>query len=51
MGKKVTYAIRLLIPSMLLAGMPNAGEVELKPATTQAFDKYVQAGSPGSTGR
>ena len=32
-----------VIPALLLAGLTDAGKVELKPATTQAFDRYIQA--------
>jgi hypothetical protein len=39
----VTYAIWLLISSITLAGVVDAGKVELKPATTQSFEKYIQA--------
>jgi hypothetical protein len=39
----VTYAIWLLISTIALAGIVDAGKVELKPATTQSFDKYIQS--------
>ncbi len=32
-----------VIPALLLAGLTDAGKVELKPATTQAFERYIQA--------
>jgi len=39
----VTYAIWLSISTIALAGVVDAGKVELKPATTQSFDKYIQS--------
>jgi len=33
----------LLVPTLLLAGISDAGKVDLKPATTQAFERYIQA--------
>jgi hypothetical protein len=38
----VTYAIWLFISNLALAAFVDAGKVDLKPATTQAFDKYIQ---------
>ena len=39
----MTYAIWWWISALLLAGVVDAGKVELKPATTQSFDKYIHA--------
>jgi hypothetical protein len=32
-----------MIPALLLAGLTDAGKVELQPATTQAFERYIQS--------
>lgn len=32
-----------MIPALLLSGLTDAGKVELKPPTTQAFERYIQS--------
>jgi hypothetical protein len=39
----VTSETWLVIPALLLAGLTDAGKVELKPPTMQAFERYIQA--------
>ena len=39
----MTFSTWSLIPALLLAGLTDAGKVELKAPTTQAFERYIQA--------
>ena len=39
----MTFETWLVIPALLLAGLTDAGKVELKPSTTQAFERYIHA--------
>lgn len=38
----MTPSIWLSIIALLLTGLPDAGKVDLTPATTQAFERYIQ---------